>query len=669
MYFDNNSDSLFSEDEEDFCPLCCEEMDITDKNFKPCPCGYQICQFCYNNIRTNPELNGKCPACRRLYEDKNIEYRNITAEEWKLQKAKIEKRKKEKKIIEKEKKDAEQAKRHHLAGMRVIQKNLVYVVGLNPPCSYDDLIPVLRSDKYFGQYGKINKIVINKRTPNANNYHHLTSTPGYGVYVTFARKEDATKCINAVDGSISDGKLLRAAHGTTKYCSSYLRGQPCPNPNCMFLHEPGEEADSYSRQDLTSRSTNANGTNTNSNHNNNHSDNKFQDNRPTSTTLDDVLYSPLNSPRVPIAHLNSSNSASNLNLSSSTSNLLLNSNDEGPALPATVSWAKNKTQPTFNPLSDPIANTLSAFPSLTELQQSKSAADSQVLTPQQQQEQHQIRQQQQQEQQQLQQLLQKSQQLQKQQLEQKQQEQEQHKLHELQLQAKKKEKKDKEQQTSVVIDPSAISFKYACDLIRNFNNITEVAYTIDSKFKTDSSFKFFHNFDLNKFSNDDINFGYSSTIENKDRMTLLTDSLLFSPFTRNYSYRTFIQNAQNAQPYQNLEETKLNMTPAMLEAQLKQQQFQQQLQHQQQQLQIQLQQQQQQQQIQNPNLESPQAFFQHRLLQQQLNQQLQNSLDNSALSTPVQQPPPGLFTNTNNVEFKSNSQELLSQLMGKKVTA
>ena len=37
-------------------------MDISDKNFKPCPCGYQICQFCYNNIRQNPELNGRCPG-------------------------------------------------------------------------------------------------------------------------------------------------------------------------------------------------------------------------------------------------------------------------------------------------------------------------------------------------------------------------------------------------------------------------------------------------------------------------------------------------------------------------------------------------------------------------------------------------------------------------------
>lgn len=24
------------------CPLCLEEMDLSDLNFKPCPCGYQV---------------------------------------------------------------------------------------------------------------------------------------------------------------------------------------------------------------------------------------------------------------------------------------------------------------------------------------------------------------------------------------------------------------------------------------------------------------------------------------------------------------------------------------------------------------------------------------------------------------------------------------------------
>lgn len=31
-----------SDDEDNDCPLCLEEIDISDKYFKPCPCGYQV---------------------------------------------------------------------------------------------------------------------------------------------------------------------------------------------------------------------------------------------------------------------------------------------------------------------------------------------------------------------------------------------------------------------------------------------------------------------------------------------------------------------------------------------------------------------------------------------------------------------------------------------------
>lgn len=34
---------MLDSDEEDYeCPLCMEELDIADRNFKPCTCGYQV---------------------------------------------------------------------------------------------------------------------------------------------------------------------------------------------------------------------------------------------------------------------------------------------------------------------------------------------------------------------------------------------------------------------------------------------------------------------------------------------------------------------------------------------------------------------------------------------------------------------------------------------------
>ncbi|KAJ1893498.1 transcriptional repressor general negative regulator of transcription subunit 4, partial [Kickxella alabastrina] len=132
--------------------------------------------------------------------------------------------------------------RRHLANVRVVQKNLVYVIGLPTSLSTEEH---LRSQDYFGQFGRINKIVINRRQTGSNSHH-----PTVGVYVTYATKEDATKAINAVDGSILEGRVLRATFGTTKYCSYYLRSIPCQNPGCMYLHEPGEEADSFTKEDL-----------------------------------------------------------------------------------------------------------------------------------------------------------------------------------------------------------------------------------------------------------------------------------------------------------------------------------------------------------------------------------------------------------------------------------
>jgi hypothetical protein len=40
----------------------------------------QICQFCYHNVRNN--MNGLCPACRRPYDDANIEFRKPGPEEY-----------------------------------------------------------------------------------------------------------------------------------------------------------------------------------------------------------------------------------------------------------------------------------------------------------------------------------------------------------------------------------------------------------------------------------------------------------------------------------------------------------------------------------------------------------------------------------------------------------
>ncbi|KAB8346355.1 hypothetical protein FH972_023398 [Carpinus fangiana] len=235
-------DQVIEDDEAETCPLCIEDFDLSDRNFRPCPCGYQICQFCYNNIKTT--MNGLCPACRRVYDDKNIQWKVPSAEEMASYKENVAQQAKKKAAArqkEAQRREADSLSRKHLAGIRVRQKNLVYVTGMRPTGSPEKLAEELRKPEYFGQYGKIVKVVVSKAKEN-----HV------GIYVTFENKDDARRCIESVDGSSNNENRLRAQYGTTKYCSAYLRGETCGNRQCMFLHEPGEENESFTRQDLSS---------------------------------------------------------------------------------------------------------------------------------------------------------------------------------------------------------------------------------------------------------------------------------------------------------------------------------------------------------------------------------------------------------------------------------
>lgn len=145
-----------------------------------------------------------------------------------------------------QKRDAEKDARKNLVGIRVVQKNLVYVTGLTPTVREDELLKTLRQPQFFGQYGNIQKISISNRKNSDGQNQSL------GIYVTFEKTEDARRCIEAVNGSQNGDRVLKAQLGTTKYCSAWLRHEQCTNRNCMFLHELGDEEDSYTRQDLSS---------------------------------------------------------------------------------------------------------------------------------------------------------------------------------------------------------------------------------------------------------------------------------------------------------------------------------------------------------------------------------------------------------------------------------
>lgn len=122
----------------------------------------------------------------------------------------------------------------------------MYITGLAPTVREDELLKTLRKPEFFGQYGNIQKISISNRKSSDGQHQSL------GIYVTFETPDEAIRCIQAVHGSQNGDRVLKAQHGTTKYCSAWLKNEKCGNPGCMFLHEQGDEEDSYSRQDLSS---------------------------------------------------------------------------------------------------------------------------------------------------------------------------------------------------------------------------------------------------------------------------------------------------------------------------------------------------------------------------------------------------------------------------------
>jgi CCR4-NOT transcription complex subunit 4 len=130
---------------------------------------------------------------------------------------------------------------------RIIQKNLVYIIGLS-----SNLIKIesqLKSYEYFGQYGKIIKLVINKdKTYNSNGPYG----PSYACYITYSSEAESSLAILSLDNCTIDKHEIKASYGTTKYCLNFLKNAICKNKDCMYLHKLADEKDIVSREQMNS---------------------------------------------------------------------------------------------------------------------------------------------------------------------------------------------------------------------------------------------------------------------------------------------------------------------------------------------------------------------------------------------------------------------------------
>ncbi|KAI3407642.1 uncharacterized protein J3R85_020838 [Psidium guajava] len=235
-----------SDQGEKTCPLCAEEMDLTDQQLKPCKCGYEICVWCWHHIMEMAEKDdteGRCPACRAPYDKEKIVGMAASCERL-VAEVNMEKKSKSQKA-----KTKSSEGRKHLSSVRVIQRNLVYIVGLPLHLANEDLL--LRRD-YFGQYGKVLKVSMSRTSAGViQQFPNNTCS----VYITYSKEEEAIRCIQSVHGFALEGRPLRVCFGTTKYCHAWLRNVPCTNPDCLYLHEVGSHEDSFTKDEIISAYT------------------------------------------------------------------------------------------------------------------------------------------------------------------------------------------------------------------------------------------------------------------------------------------------------------------------------------------------------------------------------------------------------------------------------
>ncbi|KAI7725016.1 hypothetical protein M8C21_033597 [Ambrosia artemisiifolia] len=235
-----------SDEGEKTCPLCAEEMDLTDQQLRPCKCGYDICVWCWHHVMEMAEKDGtegRCPACRTPYNKEKIVGTASKCERL-VAEMSVEKNKKS----QKGKTKASEG-RKHLSSVRVIQRNLVYIVGLPLNLADEDL---LQRKEYFGQYGKVLKVSISRTAAGAIQ-HFANNT--CSVYITYSKEDEAIRSIQSVHGFVLEGRPLRACFGTTKYCHAWLRSMPCTNPDCLYLHEFGSQEDSFTKDEIISEYT------------------------------------------------------------------------------------------------------------------------------------------------------------------------------------------------------------------------------------------------------------------------------------------------------------------------------------------------------------------------------------------------------------------------------
>ncbi|KAH0791921.1 hypothetical protein GPJ56_004105 [Histomonas meleagridis] len=188
---------------EKLCPLCISNLTDGEYEFYPCPCGYQVCGFCFNRLLEEKEP--KCPYCRRPYDanaSKRVgeQYRPVST-------------------------NSDQSTPVYYLSSKIVQ-----IIGIpSELLSKETLV----KPEYLGQYGKISKISISNHPSNKL----IIQSQSPSVFVKFKSKQSADSCVMALDDYVLGQDRLQATISIVERCPHALRGNTCSNKKqCLKIH-------------------------------------------------------------------------------------------------------------------------------------------------------------------------------------------------------------------------------------------------------------------------------------------------------------------------------------------------------------------------------------------------------------------------------------------------
>ncbi len=150
---------------------------------------------------------------------------------------------------------AMQKAKTNLKHVRIVQRNLVYIIGLSLSLAREE---VLRRADMFGKFGRVTRVLVNRAHPyNAE----MPGGPSISAYVQYARDSDAGQAARQMNLSVYDGRELRCAIACTKYCGVFVAAGVvdagvtvhCGNEGCIYVHELVTSEDVLTREEVMAR--------------------------------------------------------------------------------------------------------------------------------------------------------------------------------------------------------------------------------------------------------------------------------------------------------------------------------------------------------------------------------------------------------------------------------